>query len=277
MVKRIITAIICVVIFSISLTCCSKQVWTFDLDDEYRYILTSPKGEKYYPWGYNYYISGLQQGKLLGKEDFDDVEEPEFDSKEERKEYLLRLEMRSRVYSVSAPDDNVVVQYHGISTREKYFPRGLDGRSDCEILFKAGERYDFDYRNTNVSSTAFIPYDDIPGECLFDYKKYVAEHGLFDADAKDIISSILFDKPEEEIYSLESMEEASSIAKDCERIGRLVYYPEDADWFCYDGEVIHAIDGRYYLRIYRITTYDVYPIPDDAIKKLSIGKNRTDH
>lgn len=269
MVKRIIITIMCVFIFVIGLSGCSKQTWTFEEDDEYTDLIVSPKGEKYYLWGRNYYISGLKKDKLLGKFDFDGEEEDEFESEEEKKEYLNYIDNIRRVYSVSAPNDSVVVQYNGISTREKYFFT-LDGGSNCYISFRIGEGYDFNYKDTNVSSVAFIPYDEIPYEGLYDYEKYVSKHGIFGDDAKAVISQILFDKSEEEIFSQEGVSEAQRIGHGSERLGRIVYYPEDADWFCYDAEAIYSTDGGFYLRVYRITTYDVYPISCDVAEMLGI-------
>lgn len=267
MVKKILVSVMCITIIIIGLSGCSEQIWTYE---EYTFLKVSPEGEKYYIWGENYYIDGLKKVKLLGILDIGDAEEKEFGSEKKKKEYLNYIDNYKKVYSVSAPDDSVVVQYDGKSTKDKYLLSALDGKSNCSISFKVGQVYNFDYRDTNVSSAAFVPYDEIPDEGLFDYEEYVSEHGIFGDDAKAVMSGILFDKSEEDIFSEEAISEAQSIGFNCEQLGRIVYYPEDCDWFCYDAEAIYNPESGFYLRVYRQMTYDVYPISRDTAKKLGI-------
>lgn len=268
--KRIIISLICAAMLIMSLSGCSNKTWTFEENDEHTFLKVSPEGEKYYDWERNFYIDGLKKVKLLGTLDLDDDEEEEFESEEEKKEYRDYIENIKKVYSVSAPDDSVVVQYSSVSTRDKYLGSVLDGGCNCSILFKVGGGYDFDYRNTNVSSVAFVPYDDIPADVIFDYEEYVSEHGIFGDEAKAIMSGILFDKSEEDVFSDEAVSESWNIGLDCEKLGRIVYYPQDADWFCYDAEAIYSPEFGFYLRVYRQMTYDVYPISRDAAEKLGI-------
>lgn len=213
------------------------------------------EGEQFYDWNANYYIAGLEPEKVFGVI-----------------YYPSHYREKDTLYTVKNSDGNVLVELYDMPTYQKYFWYGLDGGVDSEIYLRAGETFDYSYCDPNVQSVAFIPYSDIPQDGRFDYSEYVLEHGIFGDDAKAMMENILEYRTEEEILSEENRERCWEIgwAEGNESVGRLVYYLEGVDWFCFDGKVIYSPEFGWHLSFNRFSFGDCYSIPDSEAEKLGL-------
>lgn len=231
-----------------------KRTWTTDSSP--RCIYSNRDGEQFYDWNANYYIAGVEPEKVFGVV-----------------YYASHYREKDTLYTAKNSDGNVLVELFDMPTHQKYFWYGLDGGCDSEIYLRVGETFDYSYCDPNVQSVAFIPYSDIPREGRFDYSGYVSEHGIFGDDAKAMMENILEYRTEEDIRSDENRERYWEIsrAEGNESVGRLVYYLEGVDWFCFDGSVFHSPEFGWQLSFNRFSFGDCYPIPDSEAEKLGLA------
>lgn len=240
----------------ISLVGCSSEFWSIDLitESEKTYVqLISPNGDIYKSIDIysGYYISGIQKGNYLGKTDSES-------------------EQTNKVYSIKDAPEGYLVIYYLDSTREKYFPKvSLEGPPDCFIYVKDNLECIFDYKSDDVNALSYVPYEDIPQDEIFDYKEYVSKNGKYNEDAQTILRGIISEASQDTLTT--NSDEGFDLYIDSQRLGRLVFYPSDMNWFCYDGEIIYHPERGYYLSINLFSKYELYPIADDIAELLGIN------
>ena len=248
-----------VVLFAALLLCsCGENTIkrTFDPYSSPHHVYSTRDGEQFYVWDANYYIAGVEPQKVFGVV-----------------YYPSHYREKDTLYTVKNSDGNVLVELYDIPTYQKYFPLGLDGGCDSELYIRLGETFDYSYCDPNVQSVAVIPYSDIPKEGRFDYAGYVKDHGIFGDDAKAIMGNILEYRTEEEIFSEENRMKWWEIRQieGGEDIGRLVFYPDGVDWFCFDGNIFYIPEYGWYLSFYHFSFSDYYHIPDSEAEKLGLS------
>lgn len=224
--KKLIAVAVCVTLMIATLSGCSKKVWEFtNRFENGGIVIASQDGEEFYFGLRDYYIAGIKKGKKLGTLSSEHMSDT------------------STFYSFDGDNSGkYMISFSGESIYDKYFFVGLDGGCTCYIYVKSGEEWEYDYHDPNVASAAFIPYDDIPEKKELNYEKYVDKHGIFGDNAKEVMGSILSEPLDFDAYR-DVIDDQYIVAR---RLGRLVFYLDGVDWFCFDAEVrYHSVYGLY--------------------------------
>ncbi len=240
----VIISIAAVLLF-LALSILMPKKWTALEEENYRDRIMSADGNVYYSHFNDFNYDGIKAGRKIGT-----VRE-------------LYEGSRDNVFLIDGLDNTdyiLVSGYSRPSLTEKYHPGAskgvavLDGGSLYTLFILDGKEF-YEIKDSNVDNVAFIlsrDRDDI------DYYDYITKNGVSGEEAQNILKRI---------YS-----EQAEAPLDYSPAGRLLYYPENVDWFCFSIDVVYQ-DDDFYLRVFEyMKDAEFYHIPKDICELLGIKK-----